>query len=84
MRANGVPNYPYPSGPDDRETNFNGTGVNPDSPQVQRVSDVCGKKLGLPAWWTNGWGPPGDISVAPPKGGPPLGPPVPAGPAAGG
>jgi hypothetical protein len=63
MRANGVPNYPYPSGPDDSETNFLGTGVDPNSPAVVRVNDLCGKQLGLPAWWINGWGPPGDISV---------------------
>jgi hypothetical protein len=63
MRANGVPNYPYPSGPDDRVTNFNGTGVNPNIPAVEKVNDYCGKKLGLPTWWINGWGPPGDISV---------------------
>jgi hypothetical protein len=64
MRANGVPNYPYPSGPDDSTTNFNGTGVNPNSPHVVKVNDYCGKKLGLPAWWINGWGPPGDIVSA--------------------
>jgi hypothetical protein len=63
MRANGVPNYPYPSGADDSTTNFNGTGVNPNSPHVVKVNDYCGKKLGLPTWWINGWGPPGDISV---------------------
>jgi hypothetical protein len=63
MRANGVPNYPYPSGPNDSETNFIGSGVNPNSPSVVKVNDLCGKKLGLPAWWINGWGPPGDISV---------------------
>jgi hypothetical protein len=65
MRANGVPNYPYPSGPDDSTTNFTGTGVNPNSPHVVKVNDYCGKKLGLPAWWINGWGPPGDIVVKP-------------------
>lgn len=63
MRANGVPNYPYPSGPDDGTTDFNGTGVNPNSPHVVKVNDHCGKKLGLPTWWINGWGFPGDISV---------------------
>jgi hypothetical protein len=63
MRANGVPDYPYPSGPDDSTTNFNGTGVNPNSPNVVKVNDYCGKKLELPTWWINGWGPPGDISV---------------------
>jgi len=64
MRANGIPNYPYPSGPDDSQTNFNGTGVDPYSPSVLRVNDLCGKKLNLPAWWINGWGPPGDIVVS--------------------
>jgi hypothetical protein len=63
MRANGVPNYPYPSGPDDSETNFRGTGVDPNSAAVVKVNDLCGNKLGLPAWWINGWGPPGDITV---------------------
>jgi hypothetical protein len=63
MRANGVPDYPYPSGPDDSTTNFNGSGVNPNSPHVVKVNDYCGKKLGLPTWWINGWGPPGDIVV---------------------
>jgi hypothetical protein len=46
MRTNGVPNYPYPSGPNDSETNFNGTGVDPNSPFVQNVNKVCGKKIG--------------------------------------
>ena len=51
MRANGVPNYPYPDGD---QTNFNGTGVDPNSPAVVRVNDLCGKKIGAPAWWING------------------------------
>ena len=63
MRANGVPNYPYPEANDPSKTNFNGTGVNPNSPAVQRVNDLCGKHLGLPLWWIKGWGMPGDISV---------------------
>ncbi len=80
MRANGVPKFPFPYGPDDSRTNFNGTGVNPDSPEVEKVNDLCGRRLGLPTWWINGWGPPGDISVSPDiKSGPPVGPPVPAG-----
>jgi hypothetical protein len=70
MRSSGVPNYPYPSGPNDSVTNFNGTGVDPNSPHVVRVNDICGRKLGLPAWWINGWGPPGDISIGLPSGGP--------------
>lgn len=60
MRANGVPNYPYPHGD---QTTFNGTGVNPDSPQVQKVNDLCGKKIGAPTWWIKGTNTPGDIEV---------------------
>ncbi|MGD0245956.1 MAG: hypothetical protein ABSB59_37305 [Streptosporangiaceae bacterium] len=60
MRANGVPNYPYPDGD---QTNFNGTGVDPNSPAVERVNDLCGKKIGAPAYWINGTDTPGDIEV---------------------
>ena len=60
MRANGVPNYPYPNGD---QTNFFGTGVDPDSPAVERVNQLCGKKIGAPAWWINGTDTPGDIEV---------------------
>jgi hypothetical protein len=64
MRANGVPNYPSPEPNDPSKTNFVGSGVDPNSPHVLRVNDLCGRKLGLPTWWINGWGPPGDISVS--------------------
>jgi hypothetical protein len=72
MRANGVPNYPYPTG---NSTNFNGTGVDPTSPAVMAVNRVCGRKLNLPGWWIAGNGPPGDVEV---RGGGPIGG-VPAG-----
>jgi hypothetical protein len=61
MRANGVPNYPDP-GPDGK-TDFQSTGVDPNSPSVQNANKVCGKQIDAPAWWINGWGPPGDVSV---------------------
>jgi hypothetical protein len=61
MRANGVPNYPYPTG---NKGNFNGTGVDPTSPAVVRVNNLCGRKLNLPAWWIAGTGNPGDVSVS--------------------
>jgi hypothetical protein len=64
MRANGVPNYPYPERDDPSKTDFVGTGVDPTSPAVEKVNDLCGKKLGLPAWWVYGWGQPGDVSVS--------------------
>ncbi len=60
MRANGVPNYPYPDGD---QTTFNGTGVDPNSPAVERVNDLCGKKIGAPTWWINGTAEPGDVEV---------------------
>jgi len=60
MRANGIPDYPYPTGD---TTNFLGSGVDPDSPSVEQVSQLCGKKLGLPSWWINGTDTPGSIEV---------------------
>ena len=70
MRANGVPNYPYPTG---NTTNFNGTGVDPNSPSVESANKLCGEKLNLPGWWISGNGPPGDVVVS--SGGPNGGPP---------
>jgi hypothetical protein len=60
VRANGVPDYPYPTGD---TTNFQGSGVDPNSPLVARVSQLCGKKLGLPTWWVNGTPTPGALEV---------------------
>lgn len=60
MRTNGVPDYPYPTGD---TTDFIGTGVDPNSPAVEKVNQLCGKKIGAPAWWTNGTETPGSIEV---------------------
>lgn len=65
MRANGVPGYPDPTG---SRTDLNGIDMN--SPFFIRANKVCGEKIGAPAWWINGWGPPGNISVT---SGPPPG-----------
>jgi hypothetical protein len=75
MRTNGVPNYPDPTGD---ETNLNG--INMNSPIFENANNVCGKQINAPAWWINGWGPPGDISSSNfgPGSGPPNGNPVPA------
>jgi hypothetical protein len=62
MRANGVPNYPDPG--TGGTTNFRGTGVDPNSPFVQRATKVCGTKISAPGWWISGTGPPGDIVVS--------------------
>ena len=61
MRANGIPNYPDPS--TSGRTNFNGLGIDPNSPFFMRANDICGKKIRAPSWWISGAGPPGDISV---------------------
>jgi len=47
------------------------------SPFFIRANKLCGRQVGAPAWWINGWGPPGNISVTniPPGGLPPGGPP---------
>jgi hypothetical protein len=75
MRANGVPNYPYPVGD---QTNFNGTGINLNSRVFENANSVCGKRIDAPPWWINGWGPPGDISSSSgPTHGVPHGNPVP-------
>ncbi|MGH3203744.1 MAG: hypothetical protein ACRDOA_21840 [Streptosporangiaceae bacterium] len=63
MRANGVPNYPYPS-PNSDQLNFNAAGVDPNSPAFVRANDLCGKKIGAPAWWINGTNIPGNIEVS--------------------
>jgi hypothetical protein len=60
MRANGVPGYPYPTGD---TTDFIGTGVDPNSPSVERVNQLCGTKIGAPTWWINGTSTPGAIEV---------------------
>jgi hypothetical protein len=70
MRANGYPTFPYPSGvePDGHlSTNFNGTGIDPNSPAFLNGSanQTCGKQIGAPAWWINNWGPPGSVDVYP-------------------
>ena len=80
MRTNGVPNYPDPIG---GETNLNG--INMNSPVFENANNVCGKQINAPAWWINGWGPPGDISSSSgPSNGPPRSAPVPGGPGANG
>jgi hypothetical protein len=63
---------PGPNG----ETDFSRTGVDPTSPFVEKANELCGKQIGAPAWWINGTGGPGDVSVTNigrrgPSGGPP-------------
>ncbi len=74
MRANGVPNYPNPSGPDGSETNFNGTGIDPNSPLVQNADTYCTRKLGIHTAYNSALGDAGDIQVrSGPGNGPPAG-----------
>lgn len=70
MRANGYPAFPYPSGiePDgNQSTNFNGTGIDPNSPAFLNghANQTCGTQISAPAWWINNWGPPGSVDVYP-------------------
>jgi hypothetical protein len=80
MRTHGVPNYPDPA--PNGKTDFNGTGVDPNSPIFENANKVCGKQINAPAWWIAGTGPPGDVTVSscsgvpnckPPSGNPPPG-----------
>ena len=61
MRTHGVPNYPNSS--PNGETDFNGTGVDPNSPTFENANKICGKQVNAPAWWIAGTGPPGDVVV---------------------
>ena len=75
MRANGVPNYPNPSGPEGSETNFNGTGIDPNSPRVQNADKYCTHTLGIHTAYNSAQGDAGDIQVSSgPGNGPPPGP----------
>lgn len=60
MRASGFPNWPDSV---DGETNFRGTGIDPNSQAVQNASTVCDKKVGMPDYG-NGSGPAGVVQVS--------------------
>jgi hypothetical protein len=72
MRANGVPDYPTPQGD---TTNFIGSGADPYSPVFLRANQLCGKKIGAPAYWINGTSTPGDVEVGTAGAGTPPTPP---------
>ena len=78
MRTHGVPNYPDPGS--NGKTDFNGTGVDPNSPFVENANKVCGKEINAPAWWIAGTGPPGDVVVTSCSGVPNCHPPGEGGP----
>ena len=62
MRANGVANYPDPGTGETMD--LQSAGIDPNSPFFVRANNVCGHRIHAPSWWTNGWGPPGNISVS--------------------
>jgi hypothetical protein len=78
MRTHGVPNYPDPGA--NGKTDFNGTGVDPNSPFFENANKVCGKQINAPAWWIAGTGPPGNVVVTSCSGVPNCQPPGGAGP----
>jgi hypothetical protein len=60
IRESGFSNYPDPS--PDGETDFNGTGIDPNSPGIQNATKACDKKIGIP-YYGNGTSPPGVVVV---------------------
>ncbi len=82
MRTHGVPNYPDPGA--NGKTDFNGTGVDPNSPFVETANKICGKQIDAPAWWIAGTGPPGDVVVTSCSGVPNCQPPGSTAPSGGG
>jgi hypothetical protein len=59
MRATGFPNWPDSV---DGETNFRGTGIDPNSPAAQNATKTCDERVGLPDYG-NGNGPAGVVQV---------------------
>lgn len=60
MRTHGVPNYP--SSTQNGRIKF--SGVDPNSATFKSASKVCGKQVNAPAWWIDGTGRPGEVSVS--------------------
>jgi hypothetical protein len=60
MRADGYPNWPDSV---DGETNFRGTGIDPNSAAVQNATKTCDKKVGEPYYGSNSTGPAGVVQV---------------------
>ena len=60
MRATGFPNWPDSV---NGETNFRGTGIDPNSTAVQNATKACDKKVGEPYYGSNSTGPGGVVQV---------------------
>jgi hypothetical protein len=61
MRANGYPNYPDPG--TNGETNFQGTGIDPNSSAIQPATKKCDNEVGQPYYPPSYQGPGGAVQV---------------------
>ncbi len=63
MRANGVPDYPDPTGSDQAIHASSGSDVNPANPTFQAASTLCTKKTGFEGKFSTGAPQPGSINL---------------------
>ena len=68
MRANGVPDYPDPSGASQVAHATSGSGFNPNNPAFVAASTLCAKKTGYQSKFSTGAPQPGSINVNAPGG----------------
>jgi hypothetical protein len=66
MRANGVPDFPDPTGGGFRGIYGPGSYLNPNNPTLQNAAKVCEKKTGVQPANGGGTPPPGTIESGPP------------------
>jgi hypothetical protein len=63
MRANGVPDYPDPTGTSQAIRVSSGSDLNPANPTFQAASTLCTNKTGFPSKFSSGIAQPGSINV---------------------
>ncbi|HEY1652886.1 MAG TPA: hypothetical protein VGG09_13465 [Acidimicrobiales bacterium] len=66
MRANGVPNYPDPSGGGFQLHGSQGSDLDPNNPTLQQAGKICTKKNGVDPLGGGGPLPPGTVVSGPP------------------
>jgi hypothetical protein len=63
MRANGVPDYPDPTGNNGAVHAISGSDLNPANPTFQAASTLCANKTGYQSKFSTGTPQPGSINV---------------------
>jgi hypothetical protein len=63
MRANGIPDYPDPTGTSQAAHAINGSDLNPADPAFQAASTLCANKTGFQTKFSSGPPEPGSINV---------------------